>query len=710
MLLFSGKLLWYNVVLGWERTGAEWEKLIMQNTSGLRVGLGLFLAGAVFSSVAFGLGETFILSVNPTDPCAYSTVQAAVDAVPDDSLDGYVIEIAPGNYNELVDVNQAKQFITLRGMGADPCDTYLYWATSSNRRGVLRIYGYNILCENLTVENTTVHGTGQAEALETFGDKAAFENCRFISYQDTYRCQGSGTKRSYLHNCFIAGRTDFIWHMGVGLFEDCNILSTYSSTRGYITAAGTPWEQRWGFIFKNCRLLNDSGGTGVGLGRPWRDGAMTSYLNCWMDSHIYRFGWIDWNDRGINRKVRYSEYNSTGPGAYPVRVFWASQLTDEQAAEFTRQNILAGWDPNITAMPTIWKGATGYWHQRCKWEDGLPAAGSNAYIPTDSNVTVRHQAQASTVTLDGTAKLYIDGGQCYCRRGGQGLYQRLCNRWRHGKCYHFGHPSLTVDELACRSTTAEVHIINYGQFRPFAMTGFQVPAGVLYVEQGSFTAPNVRGIRLILAPKDCDEAVVTVDDGDDWYVEQIQTGGGSSLIDIAGGMFYTQQGLDFGGAGPATLKVTGGGATISIAQFYQQGPNGTLAAENLDGAISVINVAGNVTFGEGAKLLLETGWGVPAGTYVLMKWTGTRTGTPILDASVDPNEWSFVFEDSKKRLKVTYTPQEYVNLADFASVADSLMTEQCITDDDCEEWDLDGSGIMDVGDIGVLCERWLLGK
>jgi pectinesterase len=683
-------------------------------------------------SVAFGLGDIFTLKVNPADPCAYSTVQAATDAVGDDGLDGYVIEIGPGDYHELVDIGESKQFITLRGTGADPCTTRLYWATGSERRGVLRIYGYNIRCENLTVENTTPINTIQAEALETFGDKAAFENCRFISYQDTYRCQGSGAKRSYLYNCYIAGRTDFIWNNGVGLFEDCNIMSTYSNTGGYITAAGTPWEQRWGLIFKNCNLLNDSGGTDVALGRPWREGAMTSYLNCWMGSHIRRIGWKDWDMRLYRGLVRYSEYNSTGPGANPSsHSRWADLLTDEQAAEFTRENILAGWDPNITAMPTIWKGSTGYWHQRFKWEDGLPASGSNAYIPTDCNVIVRHKAEASTVTLDGTAKLYIDGGQRHCRRGQPTMHNRFCHRQCHssklchrrrfrlpphklfcnqrgkGKCHRRGQTSLKVDELACRSTTAEVHIINYGQFSPFAMTGFQMPAGILYVEQGSFESPNIRGIRLILAPADGDEADVTVNEGDDWYVEQIQTGGGSSLIDIGGGRFYTASGLDFGGAGPVMLKVTGGGATISIAEFYKQEPNGILAAENIDGELSTINVAGDVNFGNGAKLLLETAWGVPAGEYVLMTWTGTRTGTPVLDESVDPNEWSFVFDDTHRQLKVSYTPQEYVNLVDFASMAQEMTGEQDGTNDD---WDLDGSGIVDISDVGLLCDRWLQGR
>jgi pectinesterase len=640
----------------------------MCKTHTLQIGLVLFFAVVVCGSVALGLGETYVLSVNPADPCAYATIQAALDAVPDDSLDAYVIEIAPGNYNELVDVNEAKQFITLRGMGADPCDTYLYWATTSHRRGVLRIYGYNIRCENLTVENTTPHGTGQAEAFETFGDKALFENCRFISYQDTYRCQGSGTKRSYFRNCHIEGRTDFIWNNGVGLFEDCNILSTYSSTGGYIAAAGTPWEQRWGLIFKRCNLLNDSGGSKTYLGRPWRDGAMTSFLNCWIDSHINILGWRDWDNRLYTGKVRYSEYNNTGPGSDPEWHYGSQQLTDVQAAEFTTENILAGWDPNITVMPTIWAARRGFWRQSEKWNNGLPTAATNAYIPSDCNVIVAGQAEASTLTLDGTAKLYIDGGPSQCdrngpdRNGASKPWPRLSVEPKHSNCglgNMSGHPgtgSLTVSELACRSTVAEVHIVNDGRFRPFAMTGFQTPAGILYVEEGSFESPNIRDILLIMAPAEGDEAVVTTNDGDDWYVEQIQTGSGSSLIDIGGGLFFTATGLDFGGAGPATLKITGGGATISIAGFYQQEPNGILAAENVGGDISTINVTGDVNFCDGSRLLLQAAPEAPAGEYTLMKWTGTRTGTLTLDESVDPGQWSFTFDDSHGQLKVSYTP------------------------------------------------------
>lgn len=798
-----------------------------------------WLAGFIITvsacSAAFGIVQTTItVSGDPCVPADYNTVQAAVNAVPDNSLDAYIIEIAPGDYHELVNISSSKQFITLKGMGTDPCQTRIFYTTYDNPMGVLQVEGYNIRCENLTVENTRGSGE-QANAARTLGDKMTFENCRFLGYQDTFYIRGSGAKRNYFHNCFIAGRTDFIYGDGIGLLDDCNILSTYSSTGGYITAASTPWVQKWGLIITNCRLYNDSGGSNVALGRPWKDGSMTSYLNCWMNSHIKPAGWTDWDGRGLYGLTRYSEYNSSGPGGdMNNRIFWAPILTDEQAAEYTRENILAGWDPNITDMPTMWNSTTGFWDETDKWEDGLPSSSMNAYIPTGGNVTVRQAgAEASTLTLGGSAKLYIDGST-----GG----------------------SLALDELACRSTSAEVHIINYGTLNASGWTGgFGSPAGVLYIEKGSLPIPNTWGPRIILAPASGDVANLIITGESDWDAEQIQTGSGTTIIDMNGSEFYTKWGLKFGqvgadgnvtlnmsggklrgidmqlsnsagtytinhtggtllcdnnstdgyvrlGAdsvynlsqdvGPATLetkglwvgdwgnamliqkagavivqstatganyndgvavrigrqtgsvgyyeiqggslsvrknknkdgvlassgfingdagtgtfKVTGGGVSISIAGFYQQGELGTLAAENKGGAISTINVSGNVTFASGAKLLLTTAWGVPAGQYVLMKWTGTRTGTLTLDPSVNPLEWGFAFDNTNKQLYVVYTPQNYVNFIDLAMITDKWMTQDCGTINDyCEGADVDESGKVDFGDIRMLSEKWLLGR
>ncbi|HZI33347.1 MAG TPA: pectinesterase family protein, partial [Candidatus Binatia bacterium] len=85
------------------------------------------------------------------------------------------------------------------------------------------------------------------------------------------------------------------------------------------------------------------------LGRPWRPYASVTYINCWMGDHIVPAGWSNWGKESNEKTARYSEYNSSGPGANPdARVKWAQQLTAEQARAYTVANILHGddsWDP-----------------------------------------------------------------------------------------------------------------------------------------------------------------------------------------------------------------------------------------------------------------------------------------------------------------------------------------------------------------------------
>ena len=55
----------------------------------------------------------------------------------------------------------------------------------------------------------------QAVAARVDGDKAAFYDCRFISYQDTLF---DAAGRHYYHGCYIEGATDFIFGNGKALY------------------------------------------------------------------------------------------------------------------------------------------------------------------------------------------------------------------------------------------------------------------------------------------------------------------------------------------------------------------------------------------------------------------------------------------------------------------------------------------------------------
>jgi PelA/Pel-15E family pectate lyase len=92
-----------------------------------------------------------------------------------------------------------------------------------------------------------------------------------------------------------------------------------------------------GFVFLRCRLTGEKTGSGVYLGRPWRPYARVIFIDCRLGSHIRAEGWDNWRDPAREKTAWFAEYKSTGPGANPsARVAWSRQLTDREAAEFSR--------------------------------------------------------------------------------------------------------------------------------------------------------------------------------------------------------------------------------------------------------------------------------------------------------------------------------------------------------------------------------------
>ena len=162
------------------------------------------------------------------------------------------------------------------------------------------------------------------------------------------RSTDGGLKRSYYLDCLIEGTTDFIFGPSIAYFENCTILSKKDS---YITAASTPQGEKYGYVFKDCRLEAAPGVTKVFLGRPWRPYARTVYIGCEMGAHIRPEGWHDWNKPEAHKTAFYAEYGSTGPGADSSnRVKWSKQLTARQAAEYTFEKVMgrggsAAWNP-----------------------------------------------------------------------------------------------------------------------------------------------------------------------------------------------------------------------------------------------------------------------------------------------------------------------------------------------------------------------------
>ncbi len=201
-----------------------------------------------------------------------------------------------------------------------------YHPIGTFRTFTLRVCGSDITLKNITIENNSAR-LGQAVALHTEGDRLRFIGCRFLGHQDTVYT-GRGGTRLLFRDCYIEGTTDFIFGPSTAWFENCTIKSKANS---YITAASTPADVEYGYVFNRCRLIADEGVTKVYLGRPWRPYAYTLFMNCTLGSHIVPAGWENWRNPDNEKTARYAEYNNSGDGANTKqRVSWSRQLTKKE--------------------------------------------------------------------------------------------------------------------------------------------------------------------------------------------------------------------------------------------------------------------------------------------------------------------------------------------------------------------------------------------
>lgn len=285
----------------------------------------------------------------------FRTVQEAINAVPDFRNQETRIFIKKGIYKEKLTLPASKNHVTLIGEDKElTILTYDDFAQKKNFYGEeigttgsssFFIFGTDFTARNLTFENSS-GPVGQAVAVRVTGDKAIFENCRFLGFQDTLYAHGRDS-RQYYKDCYIEGTTDFIFGWATAVFENCEI---YSKKGGhYITAASTEEKTPYGFVFINSKLTGDAPAEDVYLGRPWRDHAQTVFINTEMGPHIKKEGWHNWSKPNAEKTAFYAESGSTGPGgSAKSRVKWSMQLSNKQLAEYTVQNILSGednWDP-----------------------------------------------------------------------------------------------------------------------------------------------------------------------------------------------------------------------------------------------------------------------------------------------------------------------------------------------------------------------------
>lgn len=281
----------------------------------------------------------------------YKTVQAAVNAVPANNKNHVVIYIKNGTYKEVVTVPLNKPYITFYGQNEK--NTIL---TYNNYHGKAKpgggtfgtddsasvfIQASDFSAYNLTFQNTA-GAVGQAVAIDVTGDRAIFDACQFLGWQDTLYAQ---TGRQYYENSYITGRVDYVFGDATAVFQNSEFYNVNSSG-GTITAQKrASASETTGYVLINDKI-DGALANSTYLGRPWGPYARVIVRDSSIGSDIQAVGWENWSTADYHKTAYFAEYNNTGPGSGTSgRISWAHQLTATQAQQYTVNSFLNqdGW-------------------------------------------------------------------------------------------------------------------------------------------------------------------------------------------------------------------------------------------------------------------------------------------------------------------------------------------------------------------------------
>jgi pectin methylesterase-like acyl-CoA thioesterase len=286
------------------------------------------------------------LTVAADGTATYKTVQAAVNAVPTSNTSRVTITIKAGTYREVVTIPSTKPYITLQGLGSSASSTVIVYNNSNASTGsttnssTVFVQSHDVIATNLTISND--YGTGsQAVAAYVSGDRATFNNVRFIGNQDTLYVKSN---RQYYVNSYIEGTVDFIFGGATAVFNACSIYEK-RSTGGPITAANTASSQTYGILIYKSTITGATNNT-TQLGRPWGAAAQVLYRESSLSATIATSQpWIDMSSNSW-ASARFYEYKNTGSGATTNSN--RPQMSDSTAASYTPAKYLAGsdsWNP-----------------------------------------------------------------------------------------------------------------------------------------------------------------------------------------------------------------------------------------------------------------------------------------------------------------------------------------------------------------------------
>lgn len=372
----------------------------------------------------------------------YSTIQAAINAAPQNATRPYLIFIKNGVYDELVDIPENKTFIHLIGQdvektivrhmmhcGGKDSNDFEYSVNnpqSENYRhnAVVDNRGSDFYAENITFENswgTSRQDGPQALAIRTFADRMAFYNCHFRSFQDTWFTTTDDNHRHYIKDSLLEGAIDYIFGSGDVLAEGTTF---YNMRSGAVITAPSHTHAKYGYVFRDCIVDgNENAADGkVKLGRPWHNNPVNIWINTTMRIPVAVEGWTDMgtiprlfaeyksHDSEGNlldlsqRKTSYSyKDRNTGKsvmGSCPVTIDM------EEAKRCTYENMIMGsdqWNPRLFMKPLAAPSKLTYKKGTLQWK---PVEGAQGYIVVDEAGKIVAITSQCHLTIDSKSQSY----------------------------------------------------------------------------------------------------------------------------------------------------------------------------------------------------------------------------------------------------------------------------------------------------------------
>jgi pectinesterase len=306
----------------------------------------------------------------------YTTVQAAVNAVPANNPSRVVIAVKPGTYRELVKVPSNKPHVTIQGTGASRKDTVIVYNNAAGTpkpdgsgtygtggSATVAVEADDFQARNLSITNDFDEKANQslsghqAVALRTAADKVFLDGVIVTGDQDTLLLDTAAKDRLgrvYMSNSYVLGNVDFIFGRATAVIDHSVITLRKrwdGSSAGYVTAPSTA-AGRKGILIADSTVNGDVSNGSFYLGRPWHAGGdasldpQTTVRNTTLSAAIKAAPWTDMS--GFSWKAdRFAEYKNTGPGAGTASTD-RPQLTDAQATTQEITDWLGDWTPTTS--------------------------------------------------------------------------------------------------------------------------------------------------------------------------------------------------------------------------------------------------------------------------------------------------------------------------------------------------------------------------